>query len=223
MWDGKIVWVSRENYESRIHVMDYGIMGSPSNVEIDLGADGSYELAIPDDYVNPSWFNGSELIIPIQKEMASPGFRGIIPVKLSFNGVGRIVFSNLSIIYDLPIVIESSYFNDSIKSAICVFASSPIVANSSLNENTADIMIMSNSIPVFRNTSYSESRVVFNDYTGKLKLQNFLNLMASNISGMPINATVYVSTDSKTIHNKSIGKEGIAGGLIIYVALYFKK
>ena len=219
----RIVWISRENGGPKIRVMDNSIMGLPSNVKIDLGADGSYELEISGDMVNELCFNGSKLIEAIQKEIASSSFMGIIPIMLSFNNTGRIVFSNLSITYELPTIIESSYFNGSIKSAICVYASSPLVANTSLTENNVDIIIISNSIPVFRNTSYSRSHVCFYDAAGKLMLQNFLYIKVTNISGAPINATACISTDQKIIFNNSIGREGIAGGLIMDVALYFRK
>ncbi len=216
----KVVWVSRANYESKIHVIDYSLAGFPGNVKIDFGADGTNEFVIEDESMPDLQFNESELIEAINEQMISPDFRGIIPIKLSFKNAGRIMFSNLSIIYEIPTIVELSSFSNSMNSAICVFASSPIIANSSLSGNNVDLSIISNSIPIFRNTTYSKNKIEFNDDIGKLLIQNFLSIEVTNITGAPVNTNVCISMDQKTIFNKSIGQDGIVNGIIVDYILH---
>jgi len=221
IYGDRVVWMNRSNLQSILFVTDYSIMGYPSDMKIDLGDDGQYELETY-GLLNDTLYLNETLTEWIIDEQKSDTFRGKIPFKVSFDNAGTIICSDLSIKYEVENnIIQSSFVKNKL-SGTSIVTSSPSIINSSYDMNNLDIEISSLSCPIIINSSFTKSKIFFTDDYGKLTEKNYLHLNATDSYETPINATATIDVESNIVFNNWLGADGEVKWVLINASKYSK-
>jgi TolB protein len=221
VYGDRVAWVNKSNAEMDIYVLDFNIIGYPHNVSVNVGADDDAEFQLPGEFNASVFLNEGELLGEIREKL--PGIGGgtvDIPINVSFDGTGRIGLDSLSVVYDLPTIIEESSVSGNSNTGAYCADSTPRFVNCSLAGNPVDFYVRTDGNPVTLNSTFSETSLSFNGKLANLTVMNYLHLRAVNGTGAPLNASAVLLDNWHEEFNASLGSDGVEQWIAVTDATY---
>jgi hypothetical protein len=221
IYDHRVAWVNKSGNRYDIQVLDFDLGGLPNNVSVDIGMDGTSEFQWPGELNDTQYINGSGLLNALNN-IVNTVVGGIvnIPLSINANGTGRVVLGIKSLAYDIPTYLVNTTISNSTQYAVSCSSSAPMFINSSLAGNLNDFKLMYGSHPITLNSSFDDTKLIFNDRDSNLTVKNFLHTNVQNITGDPVNASVNVTDNGIAVINSSTGPDGIQKWNVITGARY---
>lgn len=217
----KVAWVNKSGSLNNIHVLDFNLPGYPEDVQLDINIDGMNEFQCSGEFNWKETINGTWLANVFNQNLGKiSGGTTVVPISISANGTGRVILGQMKIKYDIPSYIVSSVIsNSSVTGAWCA-DSNPAFINSSFQGNLMDISMGSEARPRTLNSSFSDTKLQFQDKMSNLTVQNYLHVRVQNISSDPLDARIVVQDNGQIALDMFTGQDGEIMWLVITDATY---
>jgi beta propeller repeat protein/parallel beta-helix repeat protein len=214
-----IVWINKGDMMNDLYVLNLSIRGYPRNLFLDIGCDGNIEFTFNSTFNQSERLNSTMLINQFKEYLSDIRSDSVdIPLRIKFDGPGRVKLNSLSITYSLSTVVTDSVICNSINYGVGCHNSNPHLINTTFLNNPIDIQASGESNPILLNSTFSKSKVIFYDCISNLTIQNYLHVKVEDTSGWPLNANIQITDNNREIFNASIGDDGAYDWVVIIYA-----
>jgi len=221
IFGSRVAWVNKTDSKYDIHVLDFNLGGYPQNVSVDIGEDSNLEFSLHGEMNQTKFLNGSQMIDAFNNlTNKMDGGNANIPISVEANGTGRIVLDIVNLEYDVSTYIKNTSITNSVQSGVRCSNAAPIFLNSTLEANTADFTLSSDSWPELINSTFNDSKLIFNDKLSNLTVKKYLHVDVRNLTGEPLEASIEIIDNNKTTINKSTEPDGTLRWSIVTDATY---
>lgn len=217
----KIAWLNKTGNLNDIYVLDLTLTGTPEDVAADINSDGTSEFSCVGEFNSTETLNGTMLAeaLNLNLNRVSPDMNHI-PIRVSANGTGKVVFGPLSIRYDIPTYVVGTNISDSATQGALCSGSSPIFVNCSFAGNPLDFVLNTEARPTALNSSFSDVKTVFQDRLSNLTVQNYLHVLVQNLTSDPLDARVIIRDNGLAVDDAFTGPDGMLEWNAVTDAVY---
>jgi beta propeller repeat protein/parallel beta-helix repeat protein len=221
IYGNRVAWVNRTGNRNDIHVLDFGLPGHPRDVSLDVNIDGTPEFRQDGELHGAVSINGSWLAEEFGRNLGkeTPGTTDV-PISVSANGTGRVILGPVSVTYDLPTYILGTRIVNSSQTGVVCTHSSPAFINSTFLDNPVDFTMGSGASPRTVNSTFSESKLIFQDRYSNLTVQNYLHVRAMNLTSAPLDVAVTIEDNGFAATAGPTGADGVLEWCVVTDARY---
>jgi beta propeller repeat protein len=217
----RVAWLNKSGNLNDIYVLDFNLSSFTANVSLDINMDGTSEFQTSGEFSSRAYINESWLVSVFNQNLGRiSGGTTAVPISIAANGTGRVILGPMTIKYDIPTYIVGTIIsNSSITGAWCA-NSGPTFVNSSFQYNEMDISMGSEARPRTLNSTFSDSKIQFQDRLSNLTVQNFLHVRVENLTQDPMDARVQIRDNGHLCFDAFTGVNGEVKWIVVTDATY---
>ncbi|MBI5001635.1 MAG: hypothetical protein HZB92_08990 [Euryarchaeota archaeon] len=186
IWGPRVVFVNQSRGVPDIYLYDSRYVGYPSDVTLDVGADGADEFLAPGTYAGVTHLGRDALASEVSAHAIVNGTLAYVPMEIASSATGTVIAANLSLVYDLDSVVASSEFSGSSQYSVFCEGASITLENASFADEDAPARLAGASELAMVNCTLGSAGYIFEDGASVSTEFYFLHVRVVNTSGAPI-------------------------------------